>query len=565
MSSRVALAVLLVLTACGEPSNPPADHGMATGDGIAQWRGGSLTFEELEAEARIRLPRTPEATDLETVVAGYRRVAMEIAARSLLLKDEETESRVREDWGPQLAVLEAQAIAQVFINSRLPWSPLTHADLESYYGSHPEEFQQQERRRVLHIFRRDRPGVVTLDALAELRRRAGSGERFEDLAVESDSETRLLGGSLGWVERGVLPPPLERVVFSLPAGQVSEPIRVDGGGILLLVSDIQPAEHFSLDDVRSELAERLRQERLAALIDEYLGGDTPSTDAGDEIGTILGGSAPEDAVLSIGGVELSAADFRLIFAERMAIGGRPVDAVRFFRTVERSLRLAERAAAEGFPGTTSEQQRLEEALRQGRDAYFAAKLLEVAVWRLIDAEEDAVRAFFEHNIERYMSPLGLNLRMLVIEDLHDSERSMSRLEELRRQSESGGTIDLTSAATELGGSVTDLGWVDFSSLQTLPQKIQVYLFEVTGTGFTIPFQLGESLRMIEVVERRDPAPLSFTDARETVRKDFFARHGQDLYRRVLDETLAGEEFRLDEDALRARLWPADSADVTSHQ
>jgi hypothetical protein len=111
--------------------------------------------------------------------------------------------------------------------------------------------------------------------------------------------------------------------------------------------------------------------------------------------------------------------------------------------------------------------------------------------------------------------------------------------------------------------VTDLGWVDFSWLQTLPPKVRVYLFEVTGTGLTIPFQHSDTLRMLEVLERREPARLSFTEARDAVRRDYFVRHGQDLYRRVLEETLAGSVFELDEAALRARLLPADSAVATS--
>lgn len=60
------------------------------------------------------------------------------------------------------------------------------------------------------------------------------GARFEQLAVAySASENALEGGDMGWRKAMQLPPPFDRLVGDLQAGQVSEPIRISGGIVFM--------------------------------------------------------------------------------------------------------------------------------------------------------------------------------------------------------------------------------------------------------------------------------------------------------------------------------------------
>src|SRR5205807_2684632 len=57
-----------------------------------------------------------------------------------------------------------------------------------------------------------------------------AGAPFAVMATQfSQSQTALQGGSLGWVQADQLDPAVLRVVQEMPAGAVSNPIRVPGG------------------------------------------------------------------------------------------------------------------------------------------------------------------------------------------------------------------------------------------------------------------------------------------------------------------------------------------------
>jgi len=72
---------------------------------------------------------------------------------------------------------------------------------------------------------------------AEIRSRLASGAKFPELARRySRSPTAAVGGDMGEVQSGQLPPELDEALAALKPGQISEPIYADGAiHILLLV------------------------------------------------------------------------------------------------------------------------------------------------------------------------------------------------------------------------------------------------------------------------------------------------------------------------------------------
>ena len=64
--------------------------------------------------------------------------------------------------------------------------------------------------------------------------------------ANSDSETRANDGQVGWVDRGAMAPQLDRVVFSLKEGEVSEPVAVPSGAVLLYAREGGPGEELRL-------------------------------------------------------------------------------------------------------------------------------------------------------------------------------------------------------------------------------------------------------------------------------------------------------------------------------
>lgn len=97
--------------------------------------------------------------------------------------------------------------------------------------------------------------TFTEEDAREAKARLDAGEPFERVAREVSEEpgTRLRGGLIEWLPRGMLPAELEERAFSLPIGQTSEVFHTESGYhiIQVLGREVRP--------VRQEVLERYRQ------------------------------------------------------------------------------------------------------------------------------------------------------------------------------------------------------------------------------------------------------------------------------------------------------------------
>jgi peptidyl-prolyl cis-trans isomerase SurA len=81
----------------------------------------------------------------------------------------------------------------------------------------------------------------------DVHRRAVAGEDFAQLAVaNSNSQTALEGGALGWRKGTELPTVLAEAVVKLQAGEVSDVIRTPSGFHLVRVNDLQSSDGPSI-------------------------------------------------------------------------------------------------------------------------------------------------------------------------------------------------------------------------------------------------------------------------------------------------------------------------------
>jgi parvulin-like peptidyl-prolyl isomerase len=95
------------------------------------------------------------------------------------------------------------------------------------------------------------------------RRRPGAGWPRQDFAtlarrISDDAETRATGGSLGWMQRGKLPPVVEEAVFAVTGvNQVVGPIVTENGLYLVLVHERKESEALPFDQVKDQLKSKL--------------------------------------------------------------------------------------------------------------------------------------------------------------------------------------------------------------------------------------------------------------------------------------------------------------------
>lgn len=145
---------------------------------------------------------------------------------------------------------------------------VSDADVARYYSEHAAEFNGTEQVRVSEISTRDE--AKAKKAYAEAKVQAGPAgadlKAFHDLvaAYSEDEATRPTGGDLGFVAQNgtVLPRPLVAAAFALKnVGDVSEPVSVDGGWVVLLLTQKRPGFVKTLAAASDEIRQRLSRER----------------------------------------------------------------------------------------------------------------------------------------------------------------------------------------------------------------------------------------------------------------------------------------------------------------
>ncbi len=564
MGRRVGIVLIAGLTALACRQQPAAPDIAA--DIAAVFEDGSLAIAEIETFLRSEA-QSAEADPSEAWADRYRRASQVLAARQWVLADDPSTETIREELGQDFILLSCNITAEVFANTQQGEEVSSRADreeeLRALYDANVALFDQPEKRMVWHIFKRHEDATKTDETAAflnSLRERLTAGEPFRDLAREhSDSENRTLGGNIGWMELGKLPPPLEKVVFALEPETTSEPILNEHGGLILYVSDIVPAISISFEEARPMLAGRLREtanlETLAELAARAPTDEDDLILEREELLEQFRQPTAEPVIMRVGDAELTLERLKEMAEPYLESGVQLIPVVD--RLVElyqgqvdhqRVCRLAE---AEGFLDSAA-QKAVEQRIRRLALARLVDHRLEARIWSRIDREPDAIRGFYEDNQHLYQSPLQLLVGGLAMNVGSDPEARLLELEQLRGALQTGGmTIEEASARPDV--AALEPGWIGPSGLALLEPKIRLYLTKLNGPGFTAPFQQSGTLQLLQVVERREPKPLSFAEVSDQVREDYFARRQQQVFGEVMDELLGEAGFVFNEPGVEAYL------------
>ena len=147
---------------------------------------------------------------------------------------------------------------------------MTQADMQSLYDRMKSRFIKPERARARQIFievkPKAKPEVInrafkrSQEVYAELLK----GERPFEVYVQHFSEGpfRRKNGDLGYFARGDLIEEVEKTVFSLKEGELSQPVRSPIGWHILKRLDTIPAQEKSLEEVKETLIERIERKKF---------------------------------------------------------------------------------------------------------------------------------------------------------------------------------------------------------------------------------------------------------------------------------------------------------------
>ena len=150
-------------------------------------------------------------------------------------------------------------------------------EIGEYYAKHRGEYEGEEAVRVQQILI-----IAPEDAGEEKRRtlrenaekvleRLKRGESFEQLAIEySQGPAARAGGDLGFIEKGVMHPEVDKEAFRLKTGDISDVIASPVGFHIIKIADKRGAGVKPLKDVRDEIKESIANEKAQKKFEEWI-------------------------------------------------------------------------------------------------------------------------------------------------------------------------------------------------------------------------------------------------------------------------------------------------------
>lgn len=252
----IAIAIMLVGVAQGEELNPVLG------------RAGEYIIREADFE-RI-LSKQPQ--EVKAQVSGQSPQREEFIRQLLLSRVIAAKARKegldrKPEVKEQLSQVMDQFLAQEYLLAQTASVKLTEEEVKAYYLEHLAEFQIPETAKVRHIYF-EVAADATPEVKAKTKERADKvmkalkgGEDFAALAREhsDDKDTADKGGDIGYVRPGKTnSPELEKAIFALKQGEMSDPVNTAFGYHILKVDERKEKRTGTLDEAREFITQRLK-------------------------------------------------------------------------------------------------------------------------------------------------------------------------------------------------------------------------------------------------------------------------------------------------------------------
>jgi peptidyl-prolyl cis-trans isomerase SurA len=177
-----------------------------------------------------------------------------------------TLDRLREQLKRTLIV---QRVVGREVNSKVD---LSDDALRAVYEREKDTWRIAEKAHIAEILigREDDPRTAEKRA-AEAAQKVKSGAKWDEVVKEfSEGAGRDRGGDLGSVSKGELAPEIDKAVFSLPVGGVSDPISTRRAWHIVKLIDKTPPTYRAFNDVKADILKKEQETQFQKKLAEYL-------------------------------------------------------------------------------------------------------------------------------------------------------------------------------------------------------------------------------------------------------------------------------------------------------
>ena len=157
-------------------------------------------------------------------------------------------------------------------------STVTDEAVQAYFDENYANAEPVTEYKAAHIL------VKTEEEAQKIADEARSGTDFDELAKANSTDASAQGGGdLGWFSDGMMVEPFQEAVAKMEPGDISDPVQTDFGWHVIKLEETRMKEAPTLDDVRDEIEETLRQQAIAARITKLEETGSVDRTKGDEM------------------------------------------------------------------------------------------------------------------------------------------------------------------------------------------------------------------------------------------------------------------------------------------
>jgi peptidyl-prolyl cis-trans isomerase C len=144
-------------------------------------------------------------------------------------------------------------------------TPVTFEEINTYYETHRNEFKRPQMVKFRQIVTRSKGEAE------DIRKRLEKGENMDDLARQhSITPEAEMGGEVGWVSKGDLNESMEKRIFALPVGRISQITKTPYGYHIFEVQSKRPEGYRSLSEAMKEIESTLFLRKQEAFHERWL-------------------------------------------------------------------------------------------------------------------------------------------------------------------------------------------------------------------------------------------------------------------------------------------------------